>query len=92
MWDCDKMLAKGFRDVWEYGAEELEIQTIKFLKKEEARKIKDFTLYVYEYTASAVSKYINKIEKFDRTLDKRFNFKLPDGSDYRLIERKELFK
>ena len=29
------------------------------------------------------------IEKYDRTLDSRFNFHLPDGTDYRLVEHEE---
>ena len=33
-----------------------------------------------------------QIERYDRTLDKRFKFQLPDGNDYRLIEHTELFK
>ena len=80
MWPSEVDLVRGFRDVWEYGAEEPEIQTIKFLNKEEASKIKDFILYVYNYSS------------YDRTLDKRFKFQLPDGGDYRLIEHTELFK
>ena len=92
MWDYDKDLACGFRDVWEYGAEEPETQTIRFLNKEEASKIKDFTLYVYNYASSGIGRDKYQIEKYDRTLDKRFNFHLPDGRDYRLIEHTELFK
>lgn len=92
MWDCDKKLVCGFRDVWEYGAEEPEAQTISFLTKEEASKIKDFTLYVYKYASSGTGRDKYQIEKYDRTLDKRFKFQLPDGRDYRLIEHTELFK
>ena len=76
----------------EYGAEEPETQTIRFLNKEEASKIKDFTLYVYNYASSGIGRDKYQIEKYDRTLDKRFNFHLPDGRDYRLIEHTELFK
>ena len=47
MWPSQTELVRGFRDVWEYGAEEPETQTISFLTKEEASKVKDFTLYVY---------------------------------------------
>lgn len=92
MWNCDKILARGFRDVWEYGAEEPETQTIRFLTKEEVSKIKDFTLYVYNYACSGIGRDKYQIDKYDRTLDKRFKFQLPDGSDYRLIEHTELFK
>lgn len=85
-------LVRGFRDVWEYGAEEPETQTISFLTKEEASKIKDFTLYVYKYASSGKGRDKYQIERYDRTLDKRFKFQLPDGNDYRLIEHTELFK
>ena len=88
----EKQNVCGFRDVWEYGAEEPEIQTIKFLNKEEASKIKDFILYVYNYSSSGIGKNKYEIERYDRTLDKRFKFQLPDGGDYRLIEHTELFK
>lgn len=92
MWDSDKELVCGFRDVWEYGTEEPKIQTIRFLSKEEASKIRDFQLYVYDYSSSGNGRDKYKIEKYDRTLDRRFKFQLPDGKDYRLIEHKELFK
>lgn len=92
MWPSDTDLVRGFRDVWEYGAEEPKIQTIKFLTDEEASKIKDFILYVYEYDTSGDGGDKYEIERYDRTLDKRFEFHLPDGSDYRLIEHTELFR
>lgn len=88
----EKELVRGFRDVWEYGAEEPETQTISFLTKEEASKIKDFALYVYKYDCSGIGRDKYQIERYDRTLDKRFMFQLPDGNDYRLIEHTELFK
>lgn len=93
MWPSEVDLVHGFRDVWEYGAEEPETQEISFLTKEDASKIEDFTLYVYKYASSGIGgrdKY--QIERYDRTLDRRFKFQLPDGSDYRLIEHTELFK
>lgn len=89
---ASEKLVRGFRDVWEYGAEEPETQTISFLTKEEASKIKDFTLYVYMNACSGIGRDKYPIEKQDRTLDKRFKFQLADGSDYRLIEHTELFK
>lgn len=92
MFPSEIELVRGFRDVWKYGAEEPETQTISFLTKEEASKIKDFTLYVYKYASSGIGRDKYQIEKYDRTLDKRFKFRLPDGSDYRLIEHTELFK
>lgn len=92
LWPSEVDLVRGFRDVWEYGAEEPKVQTIKFLNKEEASKIKDFILYVYNYSSSGIGKNKYEIERYDRTLDKRFKFQLPDGGDYRLIEHTELFK
>lgn len=89
---ASEKLVRGFRDVWEYGAEEPETQTISILTKEEASKIKDFTLYVYMNACSGIGRDKYPIEKQDRTLDKRFKFQLADGSDYRLIEHTELFK
>jgi hypothetical protein len=92
MWPSQVDKVHGFRDVWEYGTEEPEIQTISFLTKEEASKINDFMLYVYNYASSGKGRDKYQIERYDRTLDKRFKFQLPDGSDYRLIEHTELFK
>ena len=85
MWPDQTELVRGFREVWEYGAEEPETQTINFLTKEEASKIEDFTLYVYKYASSGNGRDKYQIERYDKTLDKRFKFQLPDGSDYRLI-------
>lgn len=93
MWPSEVDRVRGFRDVWEYGTEEPETQEISFLTKEDAAKIEDFTLYVYRYASSGIGgrdKY--QIERYDRTLDEKFKFQLPDGSDYRLIEHTELFK
>ena len=92
MWPSERDLVRGFRDVWEYGAEEPKIQTIKFLNEEEAAKIEEFILYVYNYSSSGIGRDKYEIERYDRTLDKRFKFQLSDGSDYRLIEHTELFK
>lgn len=92
MWPCDKRLVRGFRDVWEYGKDEPDIERIRFLMKEEATEIDDFELYVYNYACSGIGRDKYQVEKFDRTLDKRFKFQLSDGRDYRLIEHKELFK
>ena len=78
-----------FRDVWEYGCDEPELQEIRFLTKEEAKKIDNFSLYVYAYPFSfETQKYPFEkypFEKKDRTFDRRFKFQLPDGTDYRLV-------
>ena len=73
-----------FRDVWEYGCDEPKLQEIRFLSKEEAEKIDNFSLYVYICPYSLKTKKY-PIEKKDRTFDRRFKFQLPDGTDYRLI-------
>ena len=73
-----------FRDVWEYGCDELKLQEIRFLSKEEAEKIDNFSLYVYVCPYSLTTKKY-PIEKEDRTFDRRFKFQLPDGTDYRLV-------
>lgn len=92
MWPSDIEMVRGFRDVWEYGSEEPKTQKISFLTKREAAKIKDYTLFVYNYCCSGIGRDKYQIEKYDRTLDKRFKFQLPDGTDYRLVEHNELFK
>ena len=89
MWECDIELVRGFRDVWEYGADQPKVKQIRFLKKEEAMSINDYTLYVYCYKCAGLGRVKYPIEKYDRTLDSRFNFHLPDGTDYRLIEHEE---
>lgn len=78
-------LALGFKDVWEYGFVEPKIQNIKFLSDKEAKQIKEFDLYIYEYACPENSEEQYYIEKYDRTLDSRFKFQLPNGIDYRLI-------
>lgn len=91
-WKHDVDLIVGFRDVWEYGHEEPEIQTVRILSDEEARKINNFVLYIYDYSFVGMRGEKYPIEKRDRTLDKRFNFHLADGTDYRLIEHNELLR
>ena len=73
-----------FRDVWEYGCDEPKLQEIRFLSKEEAEKIDNFSLYVYICPYSLKTKKY-PIEKKDRTFDRRFKFQLPNGTDYRLV-------
>mgnify|MGYP004686490887 CR=1 FL=1 len=92
MWNSDKIFARGFMDVWEYGTKKPNIQKIRFLSNEEASEVEDFELYIYNYACSGIGRDKYQIEKFDRTLDVKFNFHLPDGTDYRLIDHTELFK
>ena len=56
MWPTEVERVKGFRDVWEYGCEQPQIQTIRFLADKEASEINDFELYVYRYACSGVGK------------------------------------
>lgn len=82
LWEQDDNFK--FRDVWEYGCDEPELQEMRFLSKSEAKKINNFSLYVYICPYSLKTKKY-PIEKKDRTFDSRFNFHLPDGKDFRLI-------
>ena len=41
--------------------------------------------YILHSIVSGIGREKYQVEKYDRTLDKRFNFKLPDWRDYRLI-------
>ena len=85
IWLSEKRIIQGFKDVWEFGKDEPEVQKITFLSDEEAAKIDDYTLYVYRFFFD-MGRY--NIKRYDRTLDKRFDFVMPDGSDYRLTEIK----
>lgn len=51
--------------------------------------IDDYELYIHCYGCSGIGKEKYSIEKYDRTLDPRFDFRLLDGNDYRLVEHKE---
>ena len=82
LWENENDLM--FRDVWEYGCDEPELQDIRFLSKGEAKKIDNFSLYVYICPYSLKTKEY-PIEKKDRTFDRRFKFQLPNGTDYRLV-------
>lgn len=74
---------KKFKDVWEISQEEPEEEPIHFISDEEACEINKFKLYIYQLPYSFdQSKY--NLEKTDRTLDRRFNFVMEDGTDYRL--------
>lgn len=92
VWESDIELISGFRDVWEYGKEEPNIQRIRVLSDEEASFIKNFVLYIYDYSFVGSGKAKYDIIKKDRTLNKCFNFHLEDGTDYRLIQHNELLR
>ena len=85
VWPCEERIITGFKDVWEFGKEEPKVQKITFLSEEEAKEINDYTLYIYRYYHER-DKY--NVERYDKTLDRRFDFRMPDGSDYRLVEIK----
>ncbi len=72
-----------FRGVWEYGCDRPNTQKLHFLSIEEAKKINEFSLYVYLYPYRLkMDKF--SIEKKDRTFDPRFNFRQSNSTDYRL--------
>lgn len=84
--EANSKMFLGFKDVWEYNCPEPKVQKIQFIDEIEAKRYSDYSLYVYRYDCAGIhnrDKY--QIEKYDRTLDKRFNFHLSDGTDYRLI-------
>ncbi len=60
-----------------------EEQNIRFISDEEAKELKDFTLYYFRAPYS-FDRNDKRIEKIDRTLEKGFNFIMEDGTDYRL--------
>lgn len=78
-----------FRDVW--GPKELEPEKlpIRFISDEDAKKIKNFKLYYFIPTHSFGKKQFIA-EKLDRTLCKGFDFKMSDGTDYRLQNIKNI--
>lgn len=74
-----------FRDVWGTNEDEPEAQSIRFLSDDEAKKIDEFKLYYFTPTHSFGKKqYV--VEKQDRMLDRGFDFRMSDGTDYRLQE------
>lgn len=74
-----------FRDVWGTNEDEPETLPIRFISDEEAKKINQFKLYYFRPTHSFGRKqYV--VEKQDRMFDKRFDFTMSDGTDYRLQE------
>lgn len=80
---CETKNDLKFRDVWEYGCDEPPLQKIRFLTKSQAQKINAFSIYIYVCPYNLKNKNY-PIEKKDRTFDPRFDFKMPDGRDYRL--------
>ena len=77
-----------FKDVWADNEEKPQSQPITFLDDEEARKIKEFKLYYFRPTHSfGRKKHI--VEKKDRMFSEDYDFKMDDGTDYRLQEVKE---
>lgn len=74
-----------FRDVWGSNEDEPEPQSIRFISDEEAKKIKEFKLYYFIPTHSFGRKQFI-VEKQDRMFDRDFDFRMSDGTDYRLQE------
>lgn len=90
-WYARKDEAIGFRDVWEKGKTQPPVQNITFMTKEQAAKINDFSIYLYDY--NFFYKHLCEYEKvprtikIDRTLVAGFDFyDTPNGKDMRLSE------
>lgn len=84
-WYDRKDEASGFRDVWESGKSEPATKGITFLTDEQARDIRDFSIYLYDYNFFYVPKKAPAVVKLDRTLSPGFDFyDTPDGKDLRL--------
>lgn len=84
-WYGKKDEVAGFRDVWETGKSEPSVQKIDFMTDEEAMKIKDFSIYLYDYNFFYQPQTAPNIIKIDRTFASNFNFyDTPDRKDMRL--------
>ncbi len=87
-WYSKKDEVSGFRDVWETGEPEPATQSITFMTDEEAKRIRDFSIYLYDYDFFCVPTKGPAIAKLDRTLSPSFDFyDTPDGKDLRLSEK-----
>lgn len=87
-WYDRKEEAIGFRDVWESGKAEPSVQKITFMTDEEAAKIKDFSIYLYDYNFFYKPEKAPRIVKIDRTFAPGFDFyDMSDGKDLRLSEK-----
>ena len=73
----------SFREVWEYGEEQPKDQKIRFLTDEEAKEYDNYTLY---YICPPYSRKYNA-RAVDHTLDRKFNFMMDNGIDYRLQDQ-----
>ncbi len=84
-WYAKKDEATGFRDVWESGKTEPTIQKITFMTDEEASKVKDFSIYMFDYDFFYKPENAVRVEKIDRTFEPGFDFyNTPNGKDLRL--------
>ena len=72
-----------FEDVWEYGENEPEELSIRFLSDEEAKNIKEYEMYFFRFPFDFHREEYD-LEKINRTFDRHFDFTMEDGSDYRL--------
>ena len=85
MWD--QYDGAKFEDVWEYGEDEPEELSIRFLSDEEAQNIKEYEMYFFRFPLDFYRDEYD-LEKINRTFDRHFDFTLEDGTDYRLKNRK----
>lgn len=87
-WYARKNEVAGFRDVWEKGKTEPEVQNITLMEEKDAVNIRDFSFYLYDYGLYydfVPTPREPLIEKRDRTLEPGFDFyDTPDGKDLRL--------
>lgn len=87
-WYDKKNEVSGFRDVWEYGKPKPATQKITFMTDEEAAKIKDFSIYLYDYSfLYAPQDVAPNVVKLDGTFTPGFDFySTKDGKDLRLAK------
>lgn len=87
-WYSKKDEVAGFRDVWENGEPEPTTQSITFMTDEEAKDIRDFSIYLYDYDFFCNPQNGPAIAKLDRTFSSGFDFHdTPNGKDLRLFEK-----
>lgn len=93
MWKESISDVAGFRDVWEYGQKEPNVEMITFLDDEHAKKNSDYTLYYYDYVLPDLYKRNYYIEALDRTISTKFNFyDSKTKKDFRLSEIEGLYR
>ena len=87
-WYSKKDEVSGFRDVWEYAKPKPATQKITFITDEEAAKIEDFSIYLYDYSFLHYSQdFAPNVIKLDGTFTPGFDFySTKDGKDLKLAK------